>query len=142
MLDRYRPPSFAARTKVAAKKRQPYHSRMATPDSSRPILVVRAQVDPGVLEEFERWHRGTHLPLVLEIPGIVSAFRARPPRARPGEHLMVYELESEESVQTAFSSAEAARARADWDRWQGDLTELHVEVFAPLAPLSGQRHWD
>ena len=115
---------------------------MDAPQSSRPLLVVRAQVNPGVLEEFERWSRGTHLPLVLEIPGIVSAFRARPPRALPGEHLMVYELESEESVQTAFSSAEAARARADWDRWQGDLTELHVEVFAPLAPLSGQRHWD
>ena len=109
--------------------------------SSRPLLVVRAQVSPSVLEEFEHWHRSTHLPLVLEIPGIVSAFRARPPRPLPGEHLMIYELESEESVQSAFSSAEAARARAAWDRWQGELTELSVEVFAPLAPLSGQRHW-
>ena len=93
------------------------------------------------MEEFERWHRATHLPLVLRIPGIVSAFRARAGRALPGEHLMVYEFKDEESVQSAFASTEAARAREDWERWQGQLHELSIEIFAPLAPLPDQHHW-
>jgi hypothetical protein len=114
---------------------------MNTPMSDRPLLVVRAQVDPGVMKEFELWHRATHLPLVLRIPGIVSAFRARTGRAPPGEHLMVYEFQDEGAVHSAFASAEAARAREDWERWQGQLHELSVEIFAPLAPIPDQHHW-
>lgn len=103
-------------------------------------MIVRARIDPSVLEEFERWHRQTHLPHVLGIPGIVSAFRVRSADPIAGSHLMGYMFENESAVQQAFSSDEARAAREDWDRWAEQVYELSVEIYAPLAPLPIFQH--
>jgi len=42
---------------------------------SRLYLAVRANLDPALMEGFERWYQ-THLPHVTEIPGIVRAYRS------------------------------------------------------------------
>ena len=91
---------------------------------THPIMIVRARLDPTVLQEFEDWHRQTHLPHVLEIPGIVSAFRVRGSDPIAGAHLMGYTFEDESVVQGALSSEEAQVARRDWDHW----TELRGTV--------------
>ncbi|MCH7809713.1 MAG: hypothetical protein IH863_03950, partial [Chloroflexi bacterium] len=44
---------------------------------ARPYLVVRASVEPSVMEEFERWYCREHLPHVMAIPGVIKAYRAR-----------------------------------------------------------------
>ena len=88
-----------------------------------PIMIVRARLDPTVLETFEEWHRRTHLPHVLEIPGIVSAFRVRGSDAIAGAHLMGYTFEDESVVQTALSSEQAQVARRDWDTWADQVYE-------------------
>lgn len=105
-----------------------------------PIMIVRARLDPTVLAQFESWHQQTHLPHVLEIPGIVSAFRVRAADPIAGAHLMGYTFEDEEVVQPALSSEEAQIARRDWDRWAEQVYELSVEIYAPLQPLPIFQH--
>lgn len=107
---------------------------------SHPIMIVRARLDPTVMDEFESWHRSEHLPHVLDIPGIVSAFRVRGSEPIAGSHLMGYTFENESVVQEALSSQEAQQARRDWERWADQVYELSVEIYAPLAPLPIFQH--
>ena len=137
--------SIAAR--AAHKERRKRYSNLPTQRGTlkgvmetHPIMIVRARLDPGVLDEFETWHRETHLPHVLEIPGIVSAFRVRGQSPIAGSHLMGYAFESESAVQPALSSKEAQQARRDWERWADQVYELSVEIYAPLAPLPIFQH--
>lgn len=109
--------------------------------SARPILLVRARVDPARLEEFARWHRTVHLPHVLAIPGIVRARRLRFADPLPGLHLMAYEFAEESVIQAALASDEATAARNDWEPWAPHLQELSIEILAPLAPSPLLRQW-
>lgn len=107
----------------------------------RPFLVVRASVDPDMIQEFDRWYRREHLPNVMDIPGIIKAYRSSCHR-RGINWTTLYELEDEASVQKAITSAQADRARRDWEAWQQHVTDLSVEVYACLGPLSVFHHWN
>lgn len=107
----------------------------------RPYLLVRAQVDPKVWDEFNIWHHEVHVPNVMRIPGIVAAYRLLSRRSST-ESLMLYKFADEESLQRGLSSEEASRARADWQQWAPHLTELSVEVYALLTPLLNYHHWN
>lgn len=105
----------------------------------KPYLVVRANLDPAVMDEFEDWYRKTHLPHVLEIPGIVRAYRSNWSRGS-ANWTALYELANEESVEEAIASPQARVARLDWERWLPHVSELTVEVYASLSPLSTYHH--
>src|SRR5712692_2461301 len=51
-------------------------TRPAASGQAKPYLVVRASIEPSVMEEFVRWYEKEHLPHVMEIPGIVRAYRS------------------------------------------------------------------
>ncbi len=108
---------------------------------SKPYLVVRAHLDPAVMEEFERWYRETHLPHVMDIPGIVRAYRSEWSRGN-ANWTALYEFDSEESVQDAVASPQARVARLDWERWMAHVSELTVEVYTSLSPLPTYHHWN
>lgn len=97
-----------------------------------PFLLVRARPKPGARERFEPWFRQVHLRDAAAIPGIV---RIRGGFTPTGTALGFYSFESNESVQTALGSVEAAYARGTWERWAPDLDELLIEIFAALSPL-------
>lgn len=97
-----------------------------------PFLLVRARPKPGVRERFEPWFRQVHLRDVANIPGIV---RIRSGFTPQGTALGFYSFESNEAVQTALGSSQAAYARGTWERWAPELDELLIEIFAPLFPL-------
>ncbi len=108
---------------------------------AKPYLVVRASIDPTVMGDFLHWYQEVHLPHVMQIPGIVKAYRSN--CFRKGVNwTALYELESEASVQPAFTSAEANQARQDWERWLPHVSELTVEVYAVLGPLPTYHHWN
>ena len=109
--------------------------------SKRPLLVVRAHVNPEVLGEFEQWYLEVHLQTMLKIPGIVAAFRVQSPRSGPN-WLTVFKFASEAMVQQAFASKEAEQARRDWERWLPYVSEVSVEVYTPLMALPAYRHWN
>jgi len=108
---------------------------------SKPYLVVRASIDPAVMEEFARWYRDVHLPHVMEIPGIVRAYRSSCRRGSIN-WVALYELVDNASVQAAFASSQAERARQDWERWLPHVQELIVEVYGDLGVLPPYHHWN
>ena len=108
---------------------------------SKPYLVVRASIEPSVMEEFVRWYESVHLPHVMEIPGVERAFRTDC-RRRGVNWTALYELADQGSIQVAFTSGEADRARQDWERWLPHVSDLSVEVYAALTPIPGYEHWN
>lgn len=109
--------------------------------TARPYMVVRANIDPSVLDEFERWYRSVHLAHVMEIPGVVKAYRCNCTR-RGINWATLYELADDGAVEKAITSREADRARRDWERWLPHVQELTVEVYAALGPLPNFHHWN
>ena len=108
---------------------------------AKPYLVVRASIEPSMMDDFVKWYAEVHLPHVMEIPGIVKAFRSECNR-RGINWAALYELKDDESVQVAISSSEAERARQDWERWMPHVSELSVEIYAGLGPLQPYHHWN
>jgi hypothetical protein len=108
---------------------------------ARPVLVVRAAIDDSIMDEFVSWYYAVHLPHVMAIPGIQKAYKSQCRRAGIN-WTALYELADEASVQRAITSNEADRARRDWERWLSHVTELSVEVYAPLGPLASFHHWN
>ena len=113
----------------------------------RPTLWVRARLSPAVINEFEVWHSETHLPHVLEIPGIVRAQRVRGVNDQPGTHLMLFEFLNDAAVQPALSSAQAQRARQDWDRWRpicrssASRSTRRWDPSTPTTTATRDRNW-
>jgi hypothetical protein len=70
---------------------------------SRWIMVVEGEVDPEVVEDWDRWYDEIHLPEIGACPGFVRSYRYKAGAA----FLTIYELESPE----AMESEEFARAR-------------------------------
>jgi len=108
---------------------------------ARPYLVVRASVEPDVMEEFERWYRREQLPHVMAIPGVIKAYRSRCHR-RGVNWTTLYEMSDDASVQKAITSPQADMARRDWATWAEHVRDVTVEVYAGLGPLSVFHHWN
>ncbi len=117
--------------------------RMSDPvPAPRPLLVVRARVDPDYLEAFEAWHRRDHLTHMRRLHGIGRAWRWRNRQDPIGLHVMAYEFLSVQAVQAALASPEAAHARAEWNAWAECLQGFSMEVLAPLGPVAVYHHWN
>src|SRR5438552_15593158 len=106
---------------------------------SKPYQVVRASIEPSVMEEFVRWYEGVHLPHVMEIPGIERAFRTDC-RRRGVNWTALYELADQGPIQVAFTSGEAERARQDSERRLPHATRLSAERYAAPSPTPGYEH--
>ena len=75
------------------------------------ILLVYADVDPQIEEEYNAWYNTQHLPQLLAIPGFLDAARYVAVKGGP-KHLAAYELESADVLQ---SPAFVNRERPPWD---------------------------
>ena len=102
-------------------------------EHDQPYLVVQAQIDPSVLDEFERWLREVHFDSVMRIPGVVAARRCYHPKGRPN-YSSIFKLENDSAIRTALASEEAGIARAQWNRWILYVEDgsLQVSVYATL----------
>lgn len=96
------------------------------------MMLLRARPSDAIRDRFTPWFRKVHLRDVERIPGISSVRSGKTPG---GVFLGFYEFASAESVQDALASPQAAYARGTWDQWSGDLTELFIELWAPVGPL-------
>lgn len=102
--------------------------------AQQPWLVVQAQIDPAVIDEFERWLRDVHMRTILSIPGVVHAHRAYPSSGRPN-YCSIITLRDDSMIRPALSSDEASLARAQWNRWIPFVEDgsLQVSVYASIA---------
>jgi hypothetical protein len=108
---------------------------------TQPFLIVRASIEDGVMPEFLAWYEAEHLPHVMAIPGIVKAYRSQC-RTRGANWTAIYILSEKATVQQVLASSEADQARRDWERWLAHVSDLTVEVYAPLAPLQAFHRWN
>jgi hypothetical protein len=105
------------------------------------MLVVRASIDESRMDEFVRWYVREHLPHVLKIPGVVKAYRTAC-RRNGINWTALYVLKDDASVRTAITSGEADQARRDWETWLPHVSDLSIEVYAQLGPLSMFHHYN
>jgi len=96
-------------------------------------MLVTAQLDPAIRNEFDDWHVRTHVPRVLSIPGIVSGHRLS--EISPiANYAMLYVFEDDAALRTALASPEANEAREDWQRWSDHIRDLSVNFYAEYEP--------
>lgn len=96
------------------------------------MMLLRARTRPEVREEFDRWFEVVHMANVRSIPGIARALAGR---ANGGTRLGVYLFENAETVQPALTSPQAAYTRGTWERWQADMEEMSIELWAELVSM-------
>ncbi|MEO8540656.1 MAG: hypothetical protein ABI577_13030 [bacterium] len=101
-------------------------------NTSRPFLLLRARVKPGASVGFDQWFDAVHVRDVAKIPGIAKVMAGR---TSNGTRLGIYSFESTDVVQAALGSPQAAYARGTWERWQPDLEELLIELWASVLPM-------
>ena len=111
--------------------------------AQRPVLLVRARIDPALLPEFRAWYHRVHLPHALAIPGIVGyrglSYGSGAPPGVPNV-VSLFLFAEEGAVQKALASAEAQRARADWEQWAGRVRDLAIQIYAPVNARATLRH--
>src|SRR3954447_7132235 len=102
------------------------------------LLVSYGQPeDPGA---FDDYYQDTHLPIVMEVPGLVRFTFGKGASLDPAEKApyLVAELDfhSEEAMRTAFRSNEGRAMGADVPNFAtGGLTMTHFDVHEPIAGL-------
>lgn len=92
-------------------------------------MLVTAVLDPAVASEFDAWHRETHLPRVLAIPGVVRGRRLLSPPSAPN-YAAIYVFADDGALRTALASPQAQEARGDWQRWMDHIRDLTVTFYA------------
>ncbi len=100
--------------------------------TSRPFLLLRARARDEASERFDAWFQEVHLRDVAKIPGISTVQAGH---AHGGAWLGIYTFDSTEVVQSALGSPQAAYSRGTWERWQPDLEELLIEMWASVMPM-------
>ena len=95
------------------------------------LLVSYGQPeDPGAFDEY---YRDTHMPLAMEMPGLIRFSVGHPQAmdpAAPGPYFVAeLDFESEEAMKEAFDSPEGQAATADIANFAtGGTTMAHFEV--------------
>lgn len=102
-------------------------------DNTRPFMLIRARARGDARADFDSWFDGVHLKDVAKIPGVVGVLQGRNP---DGTRVGIYTFASTDVLQPALGSPEASYARGTWERWQPDLEELLIELWAVTFPLS------
>ncbi len=81
--------------------------------------------DPAREDEFNDWYSNTHIPDMLQVPGMISATRwaaAEPKKGLQRKYLALYEFETDDIA--AFNAAIAKQGQ--WTMDNGRFTDLAV----------------
>ncbi len=93
--------------------------------------------DPGA---FDDYYRDTHLPLTMEVPGLIGFTVGHPAPLGPGESapylVAEFDFESEAAFDKAQRSAEGRSSAADSHNFAtGGVTMSHYEVHDVIVGL-------
>ncbi len=106
---------------------------------AKPILYLVALSFNGSQreQEFNKWYNEVHVPDVLKAPGVIGATRYEAIRAQEAQprYLAIYELESEEAIDSFLASPELKNARMDFAaRWQPYVSGRSSLWYKPIIP--------
>jgi hypothetical protein len=101
-------------------------------------FVVLTNPTPGKEEEFNQWYNGTHIPDVLNVPGLVCAQRfkladAQMGKDNPYKYLALYEIETDD-LAGVLKEMRARGGTADMVMSDAiDMSNVGAYIFAPVA---------
>ncbi len=91
-------------------------------------LMVRADVDPSVRDQFDRWYCDEHLPDAHRCFQPLSAKRGWS-RLDPNVHIACYEFPDLEAANAVMQSSKIKELIAEFDRhWEGKVTRTREVV--------------
>lgn len=97
-------------------------------------LIVRADVDPSVKEQFDTWYEAEHLPDAMKTFSAVSAKRGWS-EVDENVHIALYEFPSMDAARAVMNSDALKGLIAEFDRhWEGQVTRSR-EFFEVLQAL-------
>ena len=101
------------------------------------LIVVQANcTDPAREEEFHDWYDNTHIPDVLNVPGIVRVTRLE--NVTPGEQVSKFLTLLEVEAEDVWEVTTALQKNRDEAEKQGRMTDLLVmvagAVYREIAP--------
>ena len=91
----------------------------------RIILIVQTDIDPEMEEEFNRWYEEEHIPLLLQVPGVLSARRGVSQEGSP-KYVSIYE---HENINVQKSPAYQRAVETEWTK----RIRPHFKNFARRA---------
>ena len=91
-------------------------------------LIVRAQVDPSVKDQFDTWYQNEHLPDASKAFSPLSAKRGWS-RLEDSVHIAFYEFASLAAADAVMGSDKIAALIKEFDRhWHGKVTRTREVV--------------
>lgn len=97
----------------------------------RIILIVQMDIAPEMEEEFNRWYEEEHIPLLLQVPGVLSARRGVSNEGSP-KYIAIYE---HENINVQKSSAYQRAIETEWSRRiRPHFKNLTRRVFLQIYP--------
>ena len=107
-------------------------------ETKRILWVSRGNPPPEKEAEWNEWYNTVHIPELLQVPGFLSATRYECIRGRKTnpKYLTIYEIESEEILETAINGPEALAVRDDSRRRWGEPRPGSLRgAFKPIFGL-------
>ncbi len=100
------------------------------------VLVVVTNCPTGQEAEFNDWYTNTHVPDILQMPGMVAATRyeiAGKPRQGQGRFLALYEIESEDPAATMSGVTKAMPGLSAKGRLFAGLELVYAATYQPIT---------
>lgn len=102
----------------------------------RAVLVVATNCPPGQEAAFNDWYTNTHVPDILQLPGMVAATRYEivgQPRTGQGRFLALYEIDSDDPAATMSGVNRAIPGLAAQGRMFDGLELVYGATYQPIT---------
>ena len=101
------------------------------------IYAVKVEIDPADEYTWDEWNTRHHIPDVLAEPGFVQAtkYKLDTPEGEWSQYLILYELDSRESLDAYLNGEAVIRLRADHYTRFGNSSRLSRMILTPLASV-------
>jgi len=110
-------------------------------ENRKVLLVVMADSDPEHEEDINRWYNEEHLPMLVKVPGVISARRYKivteteglgtAAAGRPQKYVTIYEHESTDVQKTAAYQAVRSTPWAERVRphMKNHFRQFYIQTF-------------
>ena len=101
------------------------------------IYVVKVEIDPVDEHTWDEWNTRLHVPDILAQPGFIRAtkYKIDTPEGEWSQYLILYEVDSRESLEAYLNGEAMVRLRADHYARFGPSSQLSRLILTPTATV-------
>lgn len=101
--------------------------------TSQGLLLVMADIDPAIEQNFNQWYEQEHLTERMEIPGFIRARRFTAIEGSP-KYLALYDLESPEVLNSAAYRHLIGAGKSAWTRrMEPHFTNFTRNIYVSIS---------